>query len=40
VIFNNHPAGQAVANALEIAPRLDPGRSGFPNRIRSDDHCR
>jgi uncharacterized protein YecE (DUF72 family) len=26
VIFNNHPAGQAVANALELAHRLNPGR--------------
>jgi uncharacterized protein YecE (DUF72 family) len=26
VIFNNHPAGQAVANALELAHRLDPSR--------------
>jgi uncharacterized protein YecE (DUF72 family) len=26
VIFNNHPAGQAVANALELAHRLDPTR--------------
>jgi uncharacterized protein YecE (DUF72 family) len=26
VIFNNHPAGQAVANALELLHRLDPGR--------------
>jgi uncharacterized protein YecE (DUF72 family) len=25
VIFNNHPAGQAVANALELAHFLDPG---------------
>jgi len=25
VIFNNHPAGQAVANALELAHRLNPG---------------
>ena len=35
VIFNNHPAGQAVANALELAHRLTgrnfavpPGRGG------------
>jgi uncharacterized protein YecE (DUF72 family) len=27
VIFNNHPAGQAVANALELAHRLTPGRN-------------
>ena len=26
VIFNNHPAGQAVANALELAHPLNPGR--------------
>jgi uncharacterized protein YecE (DUF72 family) len=26
VIFNNHPAGQAVANALELAHRLEPSR--------------
>jgi uncharacterized protein YecE (DUF72 family) len=26
VIFNNHPGGQAVANALELAHRLDPSR--------------
>jgi uncharacterized protein YecE (DUF72 family) len=26
VIFNNHPAGQAVANALELAHLLRPGR--------------
>jgi uncharacterized protein YecE (DUF72 family) len=26
VIFNNHPAGQAVANALELAHKLDPNR--------------
>jgi uncharacterized protein YecE (DUF72 family) len=26
VIFNNHPAGQAVANALELTHRLTPGR--------------
>jgi len=26
VIFNNHPAGQAVANALELAHILNPGR--------------
>jgi len=26
VIFNNHPAGQAVANALELAYLLNPGR--------------
>ena len=26
VIFNNHPAGQAVANALELAHRLEPTR--------------
>jgi uncharacterized protein YecE (DUF72 family) len=26
VIFNNHPAGQAVANALELTHRLNPGR--------------
>jgi uncharacterized protein YecE (DUF72 family) len=26
VIFNNHPAGQAVANALELAHRLNPAR--------------
>ena len=26
VIFNNHPAGQAVANALELAHRLNPSR--------------
>jgi len=26
VIFNNHPAGQAIANALELAHRLNPGR--------------
>jgi uncharacterized protein YecE (DUF72 family) len=26
VIFNNHPAGQAVANALELAHILDPSR--------------
>jgi uncharacterized protein YecE (DUF72 family) len=26
VIFNNHPAGQAVVNALELMQRLDPGR--------------
>ena len=29
VIFNNHPAGQAVANALELAHLLRPGR-GLP----------
>jgi uncharacterized protein YecE (DUF72 family) len=27
VIFNNHPAGQAVANALEMTHRLLPGRA-------------
>jgi uncharacterized protein YecE (DUF72 family) len=27
VIFNNHPAGQAVANALELAHLLAPGRA-------------
>ena len=27
VIFNNHPAGQAVANALELEHRLTPGRA-------------
>ncbi len=27
VIFNNHPAGQAVANALELAHRLTPERT-------------
>jgi uncharacterized protein YecE (DUF72 family) len=26
VIFNNHPAGQAAANALELAHLLRPGR--------------
>jgi len=26
IIFNNHPAGQAVANALELAHILDPSR--------------
>jgi len=26
VIFNNHPAGQAAANALELSRRLDPAR--------------
>ena len=26
VIFNNHPGGQAVANALELMHRLTPGR--------------
>lgn len=26
VIFNNHPAGQAVANALELSHRLEPSR--------------
>jgi uncharacterized protein YecE (DUF72 family) len=26
VIFNNHPAGQAVANALELAHLLRPER--------------
>ena len=26
VIFNNHPAGQAVANALELTHLLNPGR--------------
>jgi uncharacterized protein YecE (DUF72 family) len=26
VIFNNHPGGQAVANALELTHRLNPGR--------------
>ena len=26
VIFNNHPAGQAVVNALELVHRLNPGR--------------
>jgi uncharacterized protein YecE (DUF72 family) len=30
VIFNNHPAGQAVANALELAHRLDPNRRMTP----------
>jgi uncharacterized protein YecE (DUF72 family) len=30
VIFNNHPAGQAVANALELAQRLDPTRRVTP----------
>jgi uncharacterized protein YecE (DUF72 family) len=30
VIFNNHPAGQAVANALELAQRLDPTRRVRP----------
>ena len=27
VIFNNHPAGQAVANALKLAYLLNPGRT-------------
>ena len=26
MIFNNHPGGQAVANALELMHRLTPGR--------------
>jgi uncharacterized protein YecE (DUF72 family) len=30
VIFNNHPQGQAVANALELAYRLDPTRRFSP----------
>jgi uncharacterized protein YecE (DUF72 family) len=30
VIFNNHPAGQAVANALDLAHRLDPTRRITP----------
>ncbi len=30
VIFNNHPAGQAVANALELEHRLDPTRRVTP----------
>jgi uncharacterized protein YecE (DUF72 family) len=30
VIFNNHPAGQAVANALELAQRLKPTRRVRP----------
>jgi uncharacterized protein YecE (DUF72 family) len=30
VIFNNHPAGQAVANALELISLLDPGHKVMP----------
>jgi uncharacterized protein YecE (DUF72 family) len=30
VIFNNHPAGQAVVNALELAQMLDPSRRITP----------
>jgi uncharacterized protein YecE (DUF72 family) len=30
VIFNNHPAGQAVANALELISLLDPGYKVMP----------
>jgi uncharacterized protein YecE (DUF72 family) len=30
VIFNNHPAGQAVANALEFISLLDPGHKVSP----------
>ena len=30
VIFNNHPAGQAVANALELISLLDPGHKVIP----------
>jgi uncharacterized protein YecE (DUF72 family) len=30
VIFNNHPAGQAVANALELIHLLQPGRTVNP----------
>jgi uncharacterized protein YecE (DUF72 family) len=30
VIFNNHPAGQAVANALELIARLRPGHTVNP----------
>jgi uncharacterized protein YecE (DUF72 family) len=30
VIFNNHPGGQAVANALELAHMLSPGRRVIP----------
>ena len=30
VIFNNHPAGQAVANALELISLLNPGHRVSP----------
>jgi uncharacterized protein YecE (DUF72 family) len=30
VIFNNHPAGQAVANALELMALLNPGHKVSP----------
>ncbi|MBW1917719.1 MAG: DUF72 domain-containing protein [Deltaproteobacteria bacterium] len=35
LIFNNHPHGQAVANALEMIKRLRPGRLLLPESLKA-----